>query len=189
MKASLGAETASEVQPYWPLWIAGRDVAPRQEDRFPIFDPSTGEQLCEVARAREADVDLAVKAAAETLPAWAAKPSAFRRDFMFGLARRLVQPEVVEELALLECLNTGKPLKEARDDVVKTAAACEFYGGLVDKFFGTTIPVSPDILNYTVHEPIGVTAHIAPWNYPLRLAFRSIVPALAAGNTVVLKAG
>ncbi len=80
-----------------------------------------------------------------------------------------------------------QPLREARDDVAKTADACEFYGGLADKLFGTTIPVSPEFLNYTVREPVGVTAHIVPWNYPLRLAFRSVVPALAGGNTVVLK--
>jgi acyl-CoA reductase-like NAD-dependent aldehyde dehydrogenase len=172
---------------YWPMWIGGREAKPKQDDRFPVFDPSTGEQLCEVARAREADVESAVQAAAQALPGWAAKSTAVRRQFMFDLARCLMEPKVAEEIALLECLNTGKPLKEARDDVVKTAQACEFYGGLVDKFFGTTIPVSSDVLNYTVHEPIGITAHIAPWNYPLRLAFRSIVPALAAGNAVILK--
>jgi aldehyde dehydrogenase (NAD+) len=180
-------ETQDGVRAYWPLWVGGREAAPERDDRFPVFDPSTGEQLCEVARAREADVAAAVQAAADALPGWAARPAGIRRQFMFDLARRLLQPETTEELALLECLNTGKPLKEARDDVVKTAAACEFYGGLVDKFFGATIPVAPDVLNYTVHEPIGITAHIAPWNYPLRLAFRSIVPALAAGNAVILK--
>jgi len=176
-----------DIPAYWPMWIGGREAAPEQDDRFPVFNPSTEEQLCEVARARESDVVAAVQAAASALPGWAAKPAAFRREFMFDFARRLLQPAITDELALLECLNTGKPLKEARDDVVKTAVACEFYGGLVDKFFGTTIPISPEVLNYTVHEPIGVTAHIAPWNYPLRLAFRSIVPALAAGNTVILK--
>lgn len=93
----------------------------------------------------------------------------------------------IEDLARVECLNTGKPISQARDDVRKTADACEFYGGLADKLFGSTIPSSPELFNYTSREPVGVTAHIAPWNYPLRLAFRSVIPALAAGNTVVLK--
>jgi acyl-CoA reductase-like NAD-dependent aldehyde dehydrogenase len=175
------------IPPYWPLWIGGRQSEPQARERFDVFNPSTGEKLCEVARAREADVDQAVRAAVDALPAWANRPVAERRLFLLELARRLMDPRVIEEFALLECLNTGKPLREAREDVVRTAAACEFYGGLVDKLFGTTIPISPDVLNYTVREAIGVTAHIAPWNYPLRLAFRSVVPALAAGNTVVLK--
>jgi acyl-CoA reductase-like NAD-dependent aldehyde dehydrogenase len=95
--------------------------------------------------------------------------------------------ECEEELAVLETLNNGKPLREARDDVVKSAEAFEFYAGLADKLFGSTIPISPQYLSYTLREPMGVTAHISPWNYPLRLSVRSVAPALAAGNTVVLK--
>jgi aldehyde dehydrogenase (NAD+) len=172
---------------YWPLWVNGRETAPEQDDRFPVFDPSTGDPLCEVARAREVDVARAVEAARAALPQWAVRPAADRRQILFEAARLLQQPATIEELALLECLNTGKPIREAKEDVVKTAAAFEFYGGLVDKLFGTTIPISQEMLNYTVREPVGITAHIAPWNYPLRLAFRSVVPALAGGNTVVLK--
>src|SRR5262249_6674469 len=105
-----------------------------------------GETLCEAARGRKADVDRAVQAAVDALPLWANKPVAERRLFLFELARRLMDPRIIDELALLECLNTGKPLREAREDVVRTAAACEFYGGLVDKLFGTTIPISSDVL-------------------------------------------
>ena len=78
-------------------------------------------------------------------------------------------------------------MRESRQDVEKVAEAFEFYGGLADKLFGATIPISPGYFNYTLREPMGVTAHIAPWNYPLRLALRSVAPALASGNTVVLK--
>jgi acyl-CoA reductase-like NAD-dependent aldehyde dehydrogenase len=180
-------EYQDELPPYWPLWVNGREAAPEQDDRFDVFDPSTGERLCEVARAREPDVAKAVAAAAAALPSWAARSVADRRQILFDAARLLLKPETTEELALLECLNTGKPIQEAKEDVLKTAAAFEFYGGLVDKLFGTTIPLSKDVLNYTVREPVGITAHISPWNYPLRLAFRSVVPALAGGNTVVLK--
>jgi len=152
-----------------------------------VTNPATAEPLAEIARGREADVDAAVAAAAEALPGWAATPVAKRARVLFEIARVLRRAETAHELAVLECLDNGKPLREARQDVDRTADAFEFYAGAADKLFGTTIPVSPDFLNYTVREPVGVTAHIAPWNYPLRLAFRSVAPALAAGNTVVLK--
>jgi acyl-CoA reductase-like NAD-dependent aldehyde dehydrogenase len=112
-------------------------------------------------------------------------PTAQRGRLLIGVASRI--RECQGELAVLETLNNGKPLREAKDDVVKSAEAFEFYSGLADKLFGSTIPISPKYLSYTLREPMGVTAHISPWNYPLRLAVRSIAPALAAGNTVVLK--
>ena len=93
----------------------------------------------------------------------------------------------VEKFAVIETLNSGKPLGESKTDILKCAEAVEFYSGITDKIFGKTIPISERYLDYTLLEPIGVTAHIAPWNFPLRLALRSIVPALAVGNSVVLK--
>ena len=169
----------------WPLWIGGNDVLAQAEEFFPVMNPATGEELCQVARAQAADVDAGVQAAGEALPLWSRMPSVDRGRLLLELARRL--RETQDELALLETLNNGKPLRESRQDVEKTAEAFEFYGGLADKLFGSTIPLSPSYLNYTLREPIGVTAHISPWNYPLRLALRSVAPALAAGNTVVLK--
>ncbi len=169
----------------WPLWIAGRGVPAQSGETFPVHDPATGEQIGDVARGREPDVDAAVRAARDAFPAWAAMPAVQRRDLLLRIAE--VTREHAEELALEECLSNGKPLRHARDDALKSAEGFAFYSGIVDKLFGTTIPISPHFLNYTVREPIGVTAHIAPWNYPLRLAMRSVAPALAAGNTVVLK--
>ena len=169
----------------WFLWIRGKETAARSEEFFPVMNPATGQELCHVARAQAADVDAAVQAAAEALPAWSGMPSTVRGRMLLEVARQLRATE--DELALLETLNNGKPLGESRQDVEKAAEAFEFYGGLADKLFGATIPISPGYFNYTLREPIGVTAHIAPWNYPLRLAVRSVAPALAAGNTVVLK--
>src|SRR5205807_5475170 len=169
----------------WFLWIRGKETVARSEEFFSIMNPATGEELCQVARGRAADVDAAVQAAAETLPRWSGMPAAVRGRSLLEVARRLREAE--DELALLETLNNGKPLRESRQDVEKVAEAFEFYGGLADKLFGATIPISPNYFNYTLREPMGVTAHIAPWNYPLRLALRSVAPALASGNTVVLK--
>jgi acyl-CoA reductase-like NAD-dependent aldehyde dehydrogenase len=92
-----------------------------------------------------------------------------------------------DELAKLETLNQGKPIRESKGDVAWTIRAFEYWAGAADKIEGETIPVTPNRLTYTLREPIGVTAHIIPWNYPLALAARSIAPALAAGNTVVAK--
>ena len=169
----------------WFLWIHGKEVVARGEEFFPVRNPATGQELCHVARARAADVDAAVEAAMKALQEWTRIPSATRGRILLQVARRLRDTE--GELALLETLNNGKPLREARQDVEKAAEAFEFYGGLADKSFGSTIPISPSYLNYTLREPIGVTAHISPWNYPLRLSVRSVAPALAVGNTVVLK--
>ncbi len=169
----------------WGLWISGHVRGAGGDGSFPVFNPATGEELCRVARGGEADIDAAVAAARQALPAWSQRPVVERRKLLLEIARQIRL--AADELALLETLNNGKPLREAKQDVEQSAESFEFYSGLADKLFGTTIPVSPEFLNYTIREPMGVTAHISPWNYPLRLAVRSIAPALAAGNTVVLK--
>ncbi|PYU35696.1 MAG: aldehyde dehydrogenase [Acidobacteria bacterium] len=176
---------AAPIHEKWFLWIRDQEIPARSEEFFTVMNPATGEELCQVARGRAADVDAAVQAAAEALPLWSGMPTAARGRSLLEVARRLREAE--DELALLETLNNGKPLRESRQDVEKVAEAFEFYGGLADKLFGATIPISPGYFNYTLREPMGVTAHIAPWNYPLRLALRSVAPALASGNTVVLK--
>ena len=173
------------IRPLWPLFVGGREVSAATGQTFPVYNPATARQLCEVARGGAADIDAAVRAARAAFPAWAAMPVVTRRNILNVVAVQLAAH--TDELAVLECLSCGKPLREAREDVEKTADAFAFYAGFADKLFGTTIPTGADALNYTTREPVGVTAHIAPWNYPLRLAMRSVTPALAAGNTVVLK--
>jgi acyl-CoA reductase-like NAD-dependent aldehyde dehydrogenase len=92
-----------------------------------------------------------------------------------------------DELSKLETLNQGKPIRESKGDVAWAVRAFEYWAGAADKIEGETIPVTPNRLTYTLREPLGVTVHIIPWNYPLALAARSLAPALAAGNTVVAK--
>jgi len=176
------AGTPGSVPAEWSPWIGGRET--RTDVEYdPVINPATGAVLCRVARCGTAEIDFAARAADAALAGWAGMPTAERGRMLMRVARHVRECET--ELALLETLNNGKPLREARDDVVKSAEAFEFYAGLSDKLFGSTIPISPQYLSYTLREPLGVTAHIAPWNYPLRLAVRSVAPALAAGNTVV----
>src|SRR5205807_1632528 len=91
------------------------------------------------------------------------------------------------ELAELETRDTGKPLRQSRGDVSAAARYFEFFAGIADKLMGETIPLGPGFLDYTLREPIGVSAHIVPWNYPLQIASRGVAAALAAGCAVVLK--
>lgn len=95
--------------------------------------------------------------------------------------------EQAEELALLESRDTGKPLSQGRGDVQTAARYFEFYAGAADKIMGDTIPVGGGLTAYTLKEPLGVSAQIVPWNFPIHLSSRGVAPALAAGNAVVLK--
>lgn len=171
----------------WLPWIDGRAVEPRAMEFTTPIDPATGESLGRVAKCQAAEVDQAVSAAKRALPAWANMPVAKRRRLLIEIADAMRAH--IDELGTLECLNNGKPLNEARIDSDRSADGVEFYAGMADKLFGATIPTSPEFVSYTVREPMGVTAHFAPWNFPIRLAMRSVAPALAAGNTVVLKPG
>jgi aldehyde dehydrogenase (NAD+) len=173
------------IAPNWHLWIGGKEVTSQQGGYLSVMNPSTGEVLCRVARGVERDIDLAVYAAQKALPAWSNMSVASRSRVLVKVARTIRDKE--STLANLETLNTGKPLRESLEDVEKSAEAFDFYANCSDKLFGKTIPISPEFLTYTVNEPIGITAHISPWNYPLRLAVRSVAPALAAGNSAVLK--
>ena len=152
-----------------------------------VLNPSTGERLAQVARATKADVDRAVASARAALEssAWGGMAPAERGRILFRIAQRV--RERAEELAVLESQDNGKPLRQARTDVQVAARYFEFYAGAADKIMGHTIPLGPGLLDYTVREPIGVSAQIIPWNYPIQIGGRAAAAALAAGCTVVLK--
>src|SRR5436309_11218938 len=168
-------------------YIAGKQVPAAAEARFEVLDPATNRPIARVASGGKEDVDAAVD------PAMRAFESPDGRDLDPSKRGRFLWPlgqqdrDRFEELARIESLNVGKPLREAKGDVAYVYKLFEYYAGLADKIQGDTIPVPGNRLDYTVREPVGVTGHIAPWNYPLVLACRGIAPALAAGNTVVLK--
>lgn len=167
------------------MLIGGSPVEARQ--RYDVHDPATGEVIARVSQGAREHAEQAVEAArmAFERPDWADMDPSQRGRVLFKLGQ-LVRDHL-PQLAELETLNNGKTLKESKGDMNYVAWTLEYFAGLADKLQGDTIPVPGKRLSYTLREPLGVTAHIAPWNYPLLLAVRSVAPALAAGNTVVLK--
>ncbi len=152
-----------------------------------VVNPSNNEVVAEVPRGSKQEAQAAVEAARGALgsPEWRDMDSAKRGRILTKLAT-LVR-ENMDEMAQLETLSQGKTLKESKGDVAWAARAFEYFAGLADKIEGETIPVPPKRLDYTLKEPLGVTVHVVPWNYPIAIAARSWAPALAAGNTVVVK--
>ena len=153
---------------------------------IPLENPSTGEQIGEIAASQAADIDAAVHAAQEALTGpWGRLPAAERGRLLSTIGRAVAMQ--ADSLAEMEALDVGKPLKQARADALALARYLEFYGGCADKFHGETIPYLIDYTVYTLREPHGVTGHIIPWNYPMQIIGRSVVAALATGNAAVLK--
>jgi acyl-CoA reductase-like NAD-dependent aldehyde dehydrogenase len=169
------------------LIVDGSSASSSDGATFDVFNPSTGEVLATVAKATAADIDKAVKAAHRALEskAWGGIAPAERGRILNRIAHTI--RDRAEELALLESQDNGKPLSQARTDVQVAARYFEFYAGAADKIMGHTIPLPSGMLDYTVREPIGVSAQIVPWNYPIQISARGIAPALAAGCAVVVK--
>ncbi|MEU0588922.1 aldehyde dehydrogenase family protein [Streptomyces sp. NPDC006132] len=169
------------------LLIDGKQVPASDGRSFTVLDPSDGTAIAQVALAGEADVNQAVAAAraAFTSPAWAGMRAADRGRILYRIAEAIRCQG--ERLARLESQDVGKPLRQAKADVEAAARYFEFYAGIADKPGGSTIPLGPGLIDYTVREPIGVSGQIIPFNYPLQNTARGSAPALAAGCTVVLK--
>jgi aldehyde dehydrogenase (NAD+) len=153
---------------------------------LPAVDPASGELIRELPLATPTDVEKAVEQAHEALAseqAW--RVPAVRAEVLAAIGRGLTAR--AEELAVLECRDTGKPISQARSDVAAAARYFLYYAGAADKIEGASIPLGPEFVDYTIREPWGVCGQIIPWNYPLQVAARCLAPALAAGNAVVLK--
>jgi acyl-CoA reductase-like NAD-dependent aldehyde dehydrogenase len=169
------------------LFIDGKWVNSLSGKTFNTVNPATGEAIAAIQQGDKADIDRAVKSARKAFESedWHEILPAERGRILNRMAQMIREQK--NELARLETLDSGKPLTQSYTDVEVAARYCEYYGGVADKILGETIPVRPDILDYTLREPMGVTAHIVPWNYPIQIATRSLAPALATGNTAVLK--
>jgi acyl-CoA reductase-like NAD-dependent aldehyde dehydrogenase len=153
---------------------------------FRSIDPHDGSTLADVAQAGPADVDRAVAAAEAAFPAWSRLQASARGRYLLRLAD-LIEARA-DELATLESLDTGHPIRDSRNlDVMRTAATFRYFGGMADKIQGDVVPVEPGFLNYVLREPLGVVGMIVPWNFPLMFCSWKMGPALAAGNTVVMK--
>lgn len=168
------------------LFIDGRFVDAESGETLASLNPHDNQPIADVALAGKADVDKAVAAATRAFPAWSRVAAADRGRILLRLAD-LIEAHA-EELAQLESLDTGHPIRDSRAlDVPRTAACFRYFGGMADKFQGETIPVEAGFLNYTLREPVGVVGQIVPWNFPLMFTSWKMAPALAAGNCIVMK--
>ncbi len=168
------------------LFIGGQFVPAADGAEFDTLNPHDGSVLASVAQAGPEDVDRAVSAAAEAFPAWSRLQASARGRLLLRLADRIEHE--APELARLESLDTGHPIRDSRAlDVPRTAATFRYFGGMADKIEGSVVPVEPGFLNYVLRRPVGVVGEIVPWNFPLMFCSWKMAPALAAGNTVVLK--
>ena len=166
--------------------VVGGERSPSAEGRtFEVTDPALGIQLATVSEAGSEDVNRAVEAAAQAYESWGALSPVTRGRHMHRFAN--VVEEHAEELAQLESRNVGMPISDARGQLGMIVDVIRYYAGAVDKFFGNTVPVERNGVAMTFREPIGVVGLITPWNFPLNIANWKTAPAMAAGNTVVLK--
>ncbi len=171
----------------YQLFIDGKWVDAESGKTFTTPNPATGEVLAEVAEADKADVDKAVAAARRAFEGKWSKVSARDRGRMLYKLSQLIE-EHTPELAALETSDNGKPIKESTYvDLPQVAENFEYFAGWATKIEGETIPVPGQMFNYTLREPVGVCGQIIPWNFPLLMAAWKLAPALAAGNTIVLK--
>lgn len=167
-----------DIAPSYGLFIDGEFTEAADGKVFKTVSPASEEVLSEIAQAGEADVDRAVKAARKAFVKWSALPGSERAKYLFRIAR-IIQ-ERSRELAVLETLDNGKPIKETRDaDLPLVAAHFFYYAGWADKLDHAGLGANP--------RPLGVAGQVIPWNFPLLMLAWKIAPALAAGNTVVLK--
>ena len=169
------------------LWIGGEWGAAASGATFATYNPSTGAELTQVASADAADVDRAVAAARQAFvdPTWSRMDAADRGALLWRIADGIAAR--ADDLARIETLDNGKPLREAQIDIATAVDAFRYYAGWATKLEGETIPVRGNVLNYTLREPLGVVGAIVPWNFPLVMAAWKVAPALACGNTMVLK--
>ncbi len=182
----MATSTVSPARVQSDLFINGEFVKAENGATAPSMNPHDNSVITDVASASKADVDRAVTAAKEAFPKWSALSAADRGKFLLKLAD-LIESRA-EELATLESLDTGHPMRDTtRLDVPRTAMTFRYFGGMADKFEGSVIPVDQGFLNYTLRQPVGVVGQIVPWNFPLMFTSWKMGPALAAGNTVVLK--
>jgi acyl-CoA reductase-like NAD-dependent aldehyde dehydrogenase len=170
------------------MLIGGEQVDAAEGRTFEVINPATGSVIATAPLGGKGDVDRAVEAARRAFDdpkgfsSWSASKRGRTLQKLSGLVKKNL-----EELAQLESRNVGKPITSARGEVLGAALVFEYYAGAANKIFGQTIPVSRPGLDFTLREPIGVVGLIVPWNFPINMASWKLAPALAAGNTCVLK--
>ncbi len=168
------------------LFIGGQSVEGLAGARIAVHNPFDNQEILSIAEARAEDVDRAVAAARAAFPAWSAMPAAERARLLHKLVERMEAG--FDELAELEAIDTGHPIRDTRFlDVPRTLLNFRYFAGMADKIDGRQVPVEPGFLNVVKRQPVGVVGQIVPWNFPLMFCSWKLGPALAAGNTVVMK--
>ena len=168
------------------LFIGGEFVEAAKGGRIPVYNPHDNSILAEISEATPVDIDRAVDAARKAFPAWKRLAAAERGRLLYKLADAIEAD--AKYLAELESLDTGHPIRDTAGlDVPRTIATFRYFGGMADKVEGRIVPVESGFLNYVTREPLGVVGQIVPWNFPLLFTSWKMGPALAAGNTVVMK--
>ena len=168
--------------------IGGESVDAADGQTFEIVNPANGQVIATAPLGGKEDVDRAVEAAQDAFDApkgWSSFAAGKRGRTLSKFAELIKKNS--EELAQLESRNTGKPITSARGEIIGSSLVFDYYAGAANKIFGQTIPVSKPGLDITLREPIGVVGLIVPWNFPLLMASWKVAPALAAGNTAILK--
>jgi aldehyde dehydrogenase (NAD+) len=179
------AMTQAEFMPVYGHLIGNRWVA-SEPSPLPVVAPATGARFAWLARGGASEIDAAVDAARGALEGeWGRTTAVERGRLMLRFAQKVL--DNVERLAWIEAHDTGKPISQARADMRAVARYFEFYGGAADKVHGEVIPYMNGYNVTVVREPLGVTAHVTPWNYPAQMFGRTLAPALAMGNATVLK--
>lgn len=172
----------------YKMFVDGKWVSSHTGETWNVINPANQEVIATVPLADEEDARMAIMAARRAFDKgpWRKMSQVERGKLLFALARAI--RDQAEELAKLETLNSGKPIRESRMDMSDAADCFEFYGGLADKINGDIVPVpDPNIFAMVLREPVGVVGQIIPWNYPLLMAAWKLAPALATGNCCVLK--
>ncbi len=167
-------------------FIDGKCLEPEGKEMIQQTNPATEEEFAEVHAAGLKELDTAIQGAKKAFKGvWSQRTPNERAEALFAIARAIRNEK--DTLARWETQNIGKPIQDAKDEIELGARIFEYYAGAVGKYFGHTIPVSKKGLNLTLREPMGVVAAIVPWNFPFPIACWKVAPALAAGNTVILK--
>ncbi len=168
------------------LLIGGQWVEGLAGGRIPVLNPVDNGELFTIAEARAEDVDRAVIAARAAFPGWSKIAPSERGRLLYKLVERM--EACFDELAELETLDTGHPIRDTRGvDLPRTLLNFRYFAGMADKIDGRQVPVEPGFLNVVKRQPVGVVGQIVPWNFPLMFSSWKLAPALAAGNTVVMK--
>ena len=170
----------------YQLFIGGEWRESHSAERIPVIDPATEATIATVPRGNAADIDDAVVAARAAFEGpWRRMKPKERARLLYDMARAIERE--ADAFAELETRDSGKPLQLSLKETLGTARYFEYYAGIADKLHGEQIPLGPDYVDFTIREPLGVSAQIVPWNMPLNMIGRGVAPALAAGNTVVVK--